>query len=120
MGSSPHRLIAPERRYCGMTQADPYEDFMDEEVVDSEGNAIGTLACYWEHEDGKVVLLGIDVGELAHFIHLMPAKGARLDTDQSYIVVNYDKDKVRKAPCLDCGCELDGPFEKKVFAYYGQ
>ncbi len=110
--------LRPTGDVAGM--ADPFEDFMDEEVVDTEGNPIGTLACYWEHDEGKPVLLGIDVGGQGHHTHLMPAKDARPNAKHAYIVVNYTKEKVSQAPCLDCGCELDGPFEKKVFAYYGE
>ncbi len=103
-----------------MIETDPFEDFVGEEVVDSHGNTIGTLACYWEHAEGIPVLLGIDVGEVAHRIHLMPAKGAQPNERQTYVVASYNKDKVRQAPCLDCGCELDRGFEKKVFAFYGE
>ena len=99
---------------------DPFEDFIGEEVVDTHGNAIGTLECYWEHDEGKPVLLGINVGETAHHTHLMPAKGARLDEDQAYVMVPFKKEKVRLAPCLECGMELDDTFENNVFAYYGE
>src|SRR6266496_1884556 len=37
------------------------DDFMDEEVVDKQGTAIGTLACYWQSVSGLLVFLGIKV-----------------------------------------------------------
>ena len=95
------------------------EDFLGEEVVDATGSPIGTLACFWEHEDGKPVLLGIDIGALSNGTHLLPAKGAQLNTNKSYVAVDFTKEKVRKAPALDCGSELNPKLEKKVFAYYG-
>src|SRR5215208_531636 len=39
------------------------DDYMDEEVVDKEGAAIGTLACYWQSVSGRLVFLGIKVGK---------------------------------------------------------
>ncbi len=104
-----------------MAQADSetFEDFLGEEVVDIKGSPIGTLACFWEHEEGKPVLLGIDIGALSNEIHLLPAKGVKLDTRKSYVAVDFTKEKVSKAPVLDCGSELDPKLERKVFTYYG-
>src|SRR5687767_10771576 len=98
-----------------MAEADSeaFEDFLGEEVVDSVGSRIGTLACFWEH-DGKPVILGIDIG-LANETHLLPAKGVQLDTRKSYVAVEFGKVKVRKAPVLDCGSELTPELERRVF-----
>lgn len=96
------------------------DNFLGEEVVDPAGLPIGTLSCYWEHADGKPVMLGIDVLGPSMRTHVAPVKGARLDDRKSYIVINFTKEKVGQASCLECGCELDAEFEKKVFAYYGE
>src|SRR6185503_15034752 len=95
-------------RHSGvMAEADSeaFEDFLGEEVVDITGNPIGTLACFWEHEEGKPVLLGIDVGAISNEIHLHPARGAQLNIAKAYVAVNFAKEKVCKAPVLDCGSE---------------
>jgi hypothetical protein len=94
------------------------EDFLGEEVVDASGNPIGTLACFWEHDDGVPVLLGIELDGV-NGTHLLPAKAAKLDTRKSYVVVDFSKEKMRKAPALECDSELDPSMERKVFAYYG-
>ncbi len=96
-----------------------FDDFLGEEVVDSSGNVIGSLACYWEQDDTVPVLIGIDIGGSSEATHVAPAKGARLDLRKSYVVLAFDKEKIRRAPCLECGSELDADFEKKVFAFYG-
>lgn len=98
--------------------SEAFDDFLGEEVVDSERSAIGTFACYWEHDAGKPVLLGIDVDGRPG-THVMPAKDARLDSNKSYVVLPFSKEKIQRAPCLECGSDLDAKFEKKVFAYYG-
>ncbi|MEO6182236.1 MAG: hypothetical protein ABIP71_03870 [Verrucomicrobiota bacterium] len=100
-------------------RSEAFDDFLGEEVVNTQGDPIGTFSCYWEQEEGKPVLLGIDVIGIANATHLMPAKGARLDDRKSYIVVPFSKEQVAPAPCLECGCELDPAKERKVFAYYG-
>ncbi|MEO5801934.1 MAG: hypothetical protein ABIR24_00265 [Verrucomicrobiota bacterium] len=102
-----------------ITDSETLEDFLGEEVVDPQATPIGTLACFWDSPDGTPVLLGIDVEELLDKTHLLPAKGAELDERKSYVTVQFTKEKVRKAPCLECGGELTPQLEKKVFAYYG-
>ena len=99
--------------------SEAFEDFLGEEVVDVTGEPVGTLACFWEHDDGTPVLLGIDMGTASNDTHLAPAKGAQLDIRRSYVAVDFAKAKVRKAPVLDCGSELDPKLERKVIAYYG-
>jgi hypothetical protein len=100
-------------------ESEEFDDFLGEEVVDSNRLPIGILACYWEHEDGKPILLGIDTGELSGMTHVAPIKGVFLDSRKSYVVLHLTKEKVFGAPSLGCSCELDADFEKKVFAYYG-
>ena len=100
--------------------SEAFDNFLGEEVVDPSGQTIGTLSCYWEHEDGKPVMLGIDVLGPAAQTHVAPAKGARLDDRKSYVVIHFTKEKVQQASRLECGSELDAQVEQKVFAYYGE
>jgi hypothetical protein len=95
------------------------EDFLGEEVVDLEGNRVGTFACYWEREQRKALLLGVDIPERSGHTHLVPAQGARLNERQAYVRVSFTWEKIINAPCLDCGCEMDETFEQRVWAFYG-
>jgi hypothetical protein len=45
------------------------EDFLGEEVVDTEGNPVGTLACYWERKQRDALLLGVDIPERSGHTH---------------------------------------------------
>ncbi|MEO6035152.1 MAG: hypothetical protein ABIQ35_07850 [Verrucomicrobiota bacterium] len=103
----------------GAPDSEALDNFLGEEVVDPAGRIVGTFSCYWEHDDGVPVLLGIDILETPARTHVAPAKGARLDDRKSYVVISFTKEKVQEASCLECGSELDTKFEEQVFAYYG-
>ena len=92
---------------------------MGEEVVDSEGNAIGNLACHWEYEPDTPMFLGINLDDTSTRTHVIPVNSAKLNIKQSYVQIAISKDTVAHSPCLDCGSELDRSFEKQVNAYYG-
>ena len=98
--------------------SEAFDDFLGEEAVDLAGRPLGTFACYWEHEPGNPVLLGINM-ESVSGTHVIPAKDVQLDTRKSYVVIPFNKEKLRRAPSLECGAELDRAFEQKVFDYYG-
>jgi len=94
------------------------EDFLGEEVVDSEGNHVGTLACYWERRKRNALLLGVDIPEKSGHTHIVPALGARCNERQSYVEVPFTRDKIAQAPHLPCECEMDETLEERVWAFY--
>ena len=101
-----------------MPSSDSFEEFLGEEVVDEEGLPVGVFACYWEHEQGKPVLLGVHCNNDATRIHVVPAKGARLNTAQTYVSVPFPRPTILKAPALECDRELNATFEQTVCSYY--
>lgn len=102
-----------------MPNAAAVEDFLGEEVVDREGIPVGTFACYWEREERKALLLGVDIPERSGHTHIVPAQGARFNERQTYVQVGFTLDQIAKAPCLECSCEVDDAFEQRVWAFYG-
>jgi hypothetical protein len=102
-----------------MCNANALEDFMGEEVVEVDGKPVGTLACYWEREQRKALLLGVDIPGRSGHTHVVPAQGARLNERQTYVQVSFASEKLIQAPCLDCECELDEAFEQRIWAFYG-
>jgi hypothetical protein len=102
-----------------MPSSESFEEFLGEEVVDFDGNPIGTFACYWERIKGRPVLLGIDCDGDQKRTRVAPAKGAWLNVKQTYLCLPYAKEYVEQAPCLDCNLELDAAFEERVYNYYG-
>jgi len=99
--------------------SDALDDFLGEEVVDANGSAIGTLACYWEQDDGTPILIGIDFEDIPD-THVAPVRDVTLNTRKSYVVLPFSKDRIRRAPSLECGADLDRAFEQKVFDHYGE
>src|SRR5437868_502343 len=101
-----------------MRSSDSFEDFLGEEVVDVQGLPVGRFACYWEHEHGKPVLLGIHCNGDEKRTHVVPAKGARLNESQTYVATAFPCAMIQNAPALECECELDDGFEERVCAQY--
>ena len=102
-----------------MLASESFEDFLGEEVVDCEGETVGTFACYWERDEGKPMWLGIDCDGDQKQTRVAPAKGARLNVKQTYISLPFTREKIEQAPCLDCDAELDAAFEDRLYAYFG-
>lgn len=95
------------------------EDFLGEEVVDAEGNPVGTLACYWERQQRSALLLGVDIPGKSGQTHIVPALGARCNERQIYVEVPFTQEKIVQAPCLPCECEIDEALEKRIWDFYG-
>lgn len=101
-----------------MPGANDLEDFLGEEVVDFEGNPVGSFACYWEGGEKKALLLGVDVPDRSGQTHLVPARGARFNERQGYVQVPFLREKIVEAPCLECGCEMDEAIQRRIQAFY--
>ncbi|MEO7300401.1 MAG: hypothetical protein ABI042_17685 [Verrucomicrobiota bacterium] len=95
------------------------DDYLGEEVVDPRSQTIGTLVCYWEQKRGGPTLLGIDIGMVEGNTHVVPAKSAEFDERKSCVVISFTKERISRAPALECGSEIDREFEKKVYHFYG-
>ena len=89
------------------------EDFLDEEVVDRHGMAIGTLACYWQSINGSMVFLGVKL-EGQESIHIVPGRRSQVDDRGSCIRLGLDADAIEDAPCFDSALELDATMERTV------
>jgi hypothetical protein len=101
-----------------MPDLNAIEDFLGEEVVDREGDVVGTFACYWERRTRKALLLGVEVRARPGHTHIVPAQGARFNERQTYVVVAFTKKTILEAPCLDCSSEIDEALEHRVWAFY--
>jgi hypothetical protein len=93
------------------------DDFMDEEVVDKQGAAIGTLACYWQSASGLLVFLGIKLtGQEG--VRVVPGRRSQVDDQHSCIRLGFDAADVESAPCLECSTELDATLERTVYEHF--
>jgi hypothetical protein len=98
--------------------ASALDDFMDEEVVDSQGTVVGTLACYWLSVSGRLLFLGIRVN--GHDgIRVVPGRRSQVDDRHGCIQLGFDAEDIRSAPCLDCAGELEPTLERSVYDHFG-
>jgi hypothetical protein len=94
------------------------EDFLGEEVVDRQGETVGTFACYWHSFEGKVAVLGVEMENDPEKTHLVPVRGMRADERHSCIRLSFSRSKVERAPALDCDQDLEADIEEEVYRYY--
>ena len=94
------------------------DDFMGEEVVDKQGTAIGTLACYWQSASGLLVFLGIKVKGHKN-VRVVPGRRSQVDDRHACIRLGFDAVDIESAPCLDCATDLDETLEGTVYEHFG-
>ena len=94
------------------------DDFIDEEVVDSHGTAIGTLSCYWQSVSGLLLYLGIKV-DGHESVRVVPGRPSQVDDRDACIRLGFDVVDIESAPRLDCGKDLDETIEHTVCEHFG-
>ena len=94
------------------------DDFLDEEVVDKQGTAIGTLACYWISVSGLLMFLGIKVNG-QESVCVVPGRRSQVDNRNTCIRLAFDAEEIESAPHFDCANELDATFERSVYEHFG-
>ncbi len=93
------------------------DDFMDEEVVDKQGAAIGTLACYWQSVSGLLVFLGIKI-KGQEGVYVVPGRRSQVDVQHACIHLDFEAADIESAPQFDCANELDADFERVVYEHF--
>jgi hypothetical protein len=93
------------------------EDFLDEEVVDKNGQVVGTLACYWQSVSGRLVFLGVKLKN-RDSIHVILGRRSQLDERRSCIRIGFDAALIETAPCFDCSREMDAALERAVYEHF--
>jgi len=94
------------------------DDFLDEEVVDQEGAAIGTLACFWKSVSGLVIFLGIKVNG-QQSVRIVPGRRSQVDNRNTCIRLGFEAEAIASAPHFDGADELDPTFERRVYEHFG-
>jgi len=93
------------------------DDFLDEEVVDKQGAAIGTLVCYWNSVSGLLIFLGIKLSG-QQSVRVVPGRRSQVDDHQACIRLGFEAADIASAPCLDCDAELNPVFERRVYKHF--
>jgi hypothetical protein len=94
------------------------DDFLDEEVVDSQGTAIGTLACYWKSVSGLLIFLGIRLNG-QESVRVVPGRRSQVDNRNTCIRLGFEAGDIESAPHFDCADELNATFERGVYEHFG-
>jgi len=95
------------------------EQYIDHNVVDQNGNKIGTLQCLWSDGGEEPAYLGVQTGWLFGKTHVVPADAAQVNPAQRTIRLPYTEQKVKDAPAYDPGVELDPSTQQQVRSFYG-
>jgi hypothetical protein len=94
------------------------DDFMDEEVMDHHGKVVGTLACYWQSVNGKLLFLGIKLNGHKG-IRVVPGRRSQMDDQQACLKLGFAAQDLESAPQLDCEQEVEASLERAVYDHFG-
>ena len=96
-----------------------FSNYIGHDVVDSNGNKIGTLECLWTDDNGDPTFLGVRTGWFIGKTHVVPANQAHVNENGRKIRLPYEADYIKSAPSYDPGVEIDDRTGREVCSYYG-
>ncbi len=96
------------------------EQLIDYNVVDQNGDEIGTLHSLWSDPDtGAVEFLGVKTGWLFGYNHVVPAGKAELDEATNVVRLPYTEAFIKEAPTMSADSEISEEEETNIYQYYG-
>ena len=96
------------------------EQLIDYNVVDQNGDEIGTLHSLWSDPDtGTVEFLGVKTGWLFGHNHVVPAGKAELDENANVVRLPYTEAFIKDAPSISADAEISEAEEDNIYRYYG-
>ena len=99
---------------------DSLEQMIDYNVVDQNGDEIGTLHSLWSDPDtGAVEFLGVKTGWLFGHNHVVPAEKAELDEANNVVRLPYTEAFIKEAPSMSADSEISEAEEQNIYRYYG-
>ena len=99
---------------------DSLEQLIDYNVVDQNGDEIGTLHSLWSDPDtGAVEFLGVKTGWLFGHNHVVPAGKAELDETANVVRLPYTEAFIKEAPSISADAEISEAEEDNIYRYYG-
>ena len=102
-----------------MFQADNIRDWREHDVVDPDGDRIGSLeAVYVDTATDQPAFASVKIGMIGrHRLTFVPLAGATVGP--RYLRVTSAKKLVRDAPAIDTDGELLAEIEPELFEHYG-
>jgi len=89
------------------------------DVVDRNGNNIGTLDCLWTDHTGEPAFVGVRTGWFLGKTHVVPAQSVEVNERDRRLRLPYTEEKVKNAPAYDTEAEMTEDQEREVYNYYG-
>lgn len=90
------------------------------DVVDRNGERIGTVEDIWEDASKQPAFLAIKTGWLGlGRTHIVPAQSGEVNETRHEIRLPYDKETLKNAPHFESISEFDPDTERQIFDYYG-
>ena len=102
-----------------MFEADNIRDWREHDVIDPDGDRIGTLeAVYVDTATDRPAFASVKIGMIGrHRLTFVPLGGATVGP--SYLRVTSAKKLVKDAPTIDTDGELLAAAEPELFEHYG-
>jgi uncharacterized protein (TIGR02271 family) len=101
-----------------MTQVTEAYEWRGREVVDSDGDKIGTLEeVYLDQQTGEPEWATVTTGFFGMKQSFVPLSDA--EPTRGRVVVPYSKDQVKEAPSIDPDGELSRQEEEQLYGHYG-
>jgi len=93
--------------------------FVGYDVVDRNGNSIGTLDCIWADHTGEPAFVGVRTGWFLGKTHVVPAESVEVSEQGHRLRLPYSDEKVKNAPAYDADYDMTDEKEREIYAYYG-
>ena len=99
--------------------ADNIHGLLDYNVIDQNGNDIGTLHSFWaDNTTGKLEFIGVKTGWLFGHNHVIPVDRVELDQAAGAVRVPYDAEFIKGALSVPADSEISDDEEAAIYRYY--
>jgi sporulation protein YlmC with PRC-barrel domain len=114
--------LGPEG-YSETTVLPPIERLEGMEVRDPSGEKIGKVDdSYTDAQGSYLRYLAVRTGWFGIKRHMIPVDDVRVEGDENdeYLVVPYDKDRLKEAPTFERDDEFTRRHESEIYGHYGR
>ena len=102
-----------------VAQSSNLQQFIDYQVVDQQGQRIGTVESFWENESGQPEFMAIATQGSSDKVHVVPADAAEVNQQRQMVRLKYDAQKVQSAPSVQKDAELNQQQQQQVRTHFG-
>jgi len=108
--------VTPQTRGAELRDLSGYIGY---DVVDRNGNNIGTLDCLWADHNGEPAFIGVRTGWFLGKTHVVPTESVDVSEQSQRLRLPYSEEKVKSAPAYDAESDMTDEKENEIYNYYG-